>query len=370
LSIRELAGRRGSVLFTLLVILLFFIGLSACDQPSSSEQCNATSLASDAGSCPKANFDPATSLEILLRGHSQLLADFEDLLHKAPAQGEIIAFLDSFEDLLRRMSSLLSEFESILESKWYGLDRLEQEAFLCSFEDLIERDSSLLNSFKLLINQEWVNLDSLNKTKFLFSFEDLLRRESDLLQSYEELYKKTYGGIIIKKSANMTAAHRGDIIKYTYIVENLFNDRSIEDINILDDALGQVTSGVILRPLETKIFYKNVQISGDVCNRAKLSGRTEEGQIITAESNIICVRIMREGNNYDIIKTGKQTSRSFASRQPPTANSIEIMKTQRSKDFEYNELYNIERVYTGDQDAFSAGTGGSNNSIKITLNQH
>jgi hypothetical protein len=370
LSIRGLAGRRALVLFTLLVVLLVFIGLSACDQPSSSGQCNATSIASDAGICPKADFDPATSLEILLRGHSQLLDDFENLLHKEPAQGEIVAFLDSFEDLLRRLSSLLSEFESILKSKWHGLDRSEQEAFLCSFEDLIERDSSLLNSFKLLINQEWVDLDPQNKTKFLFSFEDLLRRESDLLQSYEELYKKTYGGLTIKKSANMTAAQRGDTIKYTYIVENLFRDQSIEDINILDDALGPVASGVILRPLETKIFYKTIKLSGDVCNRAKVSGRTEEGQIITAESNIICVRIIREGKNYDIIKTGRQTSRSFASRQPPATNSIEIIKSQRSKDFEYNELYNVERVYTGDQDAFSAGTSGSNNSIRIILDQH
>lgn len=364
-----LAGPRALILFTLSLMVFSYTGMSACDQPNSRGLGNATSISGDAEICPNADFDPVASLEILLRGHSQLLVDFENLLHKAPADREIVAFLDSFEDLLRRLSTLLTEFESILKIKWYELDSPAQEAFLCSFQDLIDRESSLLKSFELLMNQEWMDLDPQNKTKFLDSFEDLLGRESDLLQSYEELYKRAYGGVMIKKSANVTAANRGDVIKYTYIVENVFRNRSIEDMNILDDALGPVASGVILRPLETKVFYKSMQITGDTCNRAVVSGKTGDGQIITAKSNIICVRIIRAGKNYDLIKTGNQTSRSFASQRLQASNSIEIKKSQRSKNSEYNEFYNVERVHTGDQDAFSAGTGGSNNSIRIVLEQ-
>jgi hypothetical protein len=100
-----------------------------------------------------------------------------------------------------------------------------------------------------------------------------------------------------------------------------------------------------------------------------VSGKIGDGQIITAESNILCVRIIRIGKNYDLIRTGKQTSRSFASQQLQAANSIEIRKSQRSEDGEYNESYNVEQVHTGDQDAFSAGRGGSNNSIRIILDQ-
>jgi hypothetical protein len=267
------------------------------------------------------------------------------------------------------LSALLSEFESILKIKWYELDSPEQEAFLCSFEDLVDRESSLLKSFELLLKQEWKDLDSQNKTKLLASFEDLLRRESDLLQSYEELYKRTYGGLLITKRANVTTVRRGDVVEYTYIVENAFRNRSIEDAHILDDVLGPVASGVKLRPLETKAFYKSMIISGDICNRAIVSGKTGEGQLIAARSNIVCVRIIRTGQNYDLIRTGNQTSRSFASQQLQASNSIEIRKSQRSKSSEYNELYNLERVHTGDQDAFSAGTGGSNNSIRIILDQ-
>jgi hypothetical protein len=53
--------------------------------------------ANDADICPKADLDPVAGLENQWRVHSQLLVDLDALLHKVPADREIVAFLDGSE---------------------------------------------------------------------------------------------------------------------------------------------------------------------------------------------------------------------------------------------------------------------------------
>lgn len=319
--------------------------------------------------CPTPDFDPIGSLEGLLRNQSRLIDRFEELLRITPrTPAEAAMFLASFEDLLRRQAMLLSSFEDILKSRWQKMSSQEKTSFLCSFEDLIERQVALLDSFVNLSEEDWSRFNCANKTEFLSSYEDLLRRQSDLIKSYKELYMMTYGGISIEKSADKTVVHRGDRVTYTYEVTNWCLNRSVTGLRIVDNVLGLIVSDVTLGPLETEYFRKSQVITGDTCNSAKVSAKDSENNTFSDESNLVCVKFMRENKNFDSIKTGNQISSAFGFEKTWDANSLEIKKSQKLSNDDLREMSNIEQIETGDQITNSFGSG-ANNRIKIVTSQ-
>ena len=89
------------------------------------------------------------SLEDLLKQQSNLLTNFEYLLHRTPTTSEEkTEFFYSFEDLLRRQANLLSKFEDFLKIRWDCMNIEEQEKFLNSFEDLVEERQCLFPVLK------------------------------------------------------------------------------------------------------------------------------------------------------------------------------------------------------------------------------
>jgi uncharacterized repeat protein (TIGR01451 family) len=240
---------------------------------------------------------------------------------------------------------------------------------LCSFEDLVQRQFILLSNFESLIQEDWSAFGSDSRLELLSSYEDLLRRQSNLIKSYEELYRSIHGGISIEKNVNKITVHSGETVVYTYIVTNWFSDQSIMDISIIDDVLGPIVSNVSLEPRETKYFRKSEIITGDTCNKARVLGTVCKNKTERAESNMVCVRVIRVGKNYDSIMVGNQISSSFGTADPPTANnSIKIKKNQRANCSE-GEISNSEKIEIGDQIASSSLTGVTNNRIEIVTNQ-
>jgi hypothetical protein len=275
----------------------------------------------------------------------------------------------SFEDLIRRQAMNLATFEDILHISWDQMNDDEQKTFLCSFEDLIERQFTLLSGFEYLIDEDWGSFGPDNRIELLSSYEDLLRRQSNLIMSYEELYSATHGGISIEKNVNRNTVHSGEVVTYTYIVTNWFNSQSIVDISIIDDVLGPIVSEVSLKPQETKYFSKREIIKGNTCNKATVVGKIFKDDIVRAESNVVCVNVIRSGKNDASIKIGNQISSSFGTANPHTAdNSLEINKNQRANCSE-REISNSEKIEIGDQITSSSGTGSTNNRIKIVTNQ-
>ncbi|MFB3764526.1 MAG: hypothetical protein ACE14P_04680 [Methanotrichaceae archaeon] len=228
------------------------------------------------------------SLEDLLRTESKLLSSFEYMLHETPRTvEEKISFLDSLEDLLRRQAVLFDGFQYLLKDKWctFGLD--EQESFLNSFADLLQRETLLLYNFQKNLNSSWKDFPPENRTKFLKSYEDLLRRQSNLFKGYEDLYKMKCGGLTIEKSADRAVILSGEKVTYTYVVKNY--NRPLHDIIITDDKLGVIATNITLKPMEIRSFKKTVSITEDTCNTAKAIGKNQKGEIISDESNLVCV---------------------------------------------------------------------------------
>lgn len=359
-----------------LIILILVCGFCSISSPSHGQSSSPSDCQLSAGvcvdpkGCPAMDCHPVSSLESLLRNESQLTARFEDLLNQTPTTiDQKYNFMLSLEDLIRRQSILLATFEDILHIAWNRMSENEQMTFLCSFEDLVERQFILLSNFESMIQEDWSAFGSDSRLELLSSYEDLLRKQSNLIKSYEELYRSIHGGISIEKNVNKINVHSGDTVVYTYIVTNWFSDQPIMNISIIDDVLGPIVSNVSLKPQETRYFSKGAVITGDTCNKAQVVGTVCSNKTERAESNIICVKVMRVGKNNDSIKVGNQISSSFGTADPPTAsNSLEIKKDQRANCSEC-EISNSETIEIGDQIASSSLTGVTNNRIKIVTSQ-
>jgi uncharacterized repeat protein (TIGR01451 family) len=360
-----------NIMILILICGLFSGSASSQGQPSRPTDYQlSTGICTNTKGCSTGDCHPVSSLESLLRNESKLTANFGDLLNHTPTTiKQKYNFMLSFEDLIRRQAINLATFEDILHISWAQMSNDEQKTFLCSFEDLIGRQFILLSRFEYLIYEDWGPFGPYNRIELLSSYEDLLRRQSNLIKSYEELYRTIHGGISIEKNVDKTNVHSGEVVTYTYTVTNWFSNQSIVDISIIDDVLGPVVCNASLKPQETKYFSKREIITGDTCNKAKVVGKTCKNDTERAESNVVCVKVIRSGKNDDSIKIGNQISSSFGTADPPTAdNSLEIKKNQKANCSEC-EISNSEKIEIGDQIASSSRTGGTNNRIKIVTNQ-
>jgi len=307
--------------------------------------------------------------EILLRNQSELVTSFDYMLHHLPTTvDEKFAFLESFEDLLRRQAILLSSFEDLLKMKWSYFDQERQENFLASFEDLIQREMVLLGSFEGLTNESMCLFTPQEQSRLLDSFEDLLRREAQLLKSYEELYKMTYGGISIDKSVDKLVVSKGDSVTYSYVVKNWFKE-PVTKLVVIDDRLGIIAENITLGPGEFATFTKNATIEGSTCNIAMVMGEDPAGMMISDQSNIVCVKVIVVGVNYDEINMGNQTAISFGADPPVAKNKFEVVKEQKTSCSETFVLYNIEKINAGDQVSQAHGNGQSSNEGRIIVKQ-
>jgi|GEM_PF-132850 len=235
------------------------------------------------------NYDPVASLEDLLRSQSELIMSFDYLLHMTPMNTSAkVMFLESFEDLLRRQAILNSGFEDILKEEWEWLCPEEQEEFLESFADLLKRELILLASFEGHLDEGWSVFTPEEQSRLLGSYEDLLRRQADLHLSYEELLKMKNGGLTIVKLVDREVVDRGQTVTYSYVVKNWCR-KTVCNVVIIDDKLGTVASGITLGPRETKTITKSVTITESVCNSARAMGEDPESNIISDESNTVCV---------------------------------------------------------------------------------
>ena len=229
------------------------------------------------------------SLEDLLRSQSGLLSSFEFLMHQTPTNlTDTLAFLDSFEDLLRRQAVLFDGFEAMLKLKWCNMEKDDQHSFLASFEDLLKRETYLLQRFKMHLKEDWREFPLENKTRFLASFEDLLRRQCNLFKSYEELFMMKCGGIIIEKFVDKPLVDPGEEVTYTYVIHNYY-PLPVYDIFVSDDKLGDLTRNLTLQPQEITSFNVTTEINEDVCNLAKVMGKTSTGIVVEDQSNLVCV---------------------------------------------------------------------------------
>ena len=359
-----------------LIILILICGLcsgsaSSQGQLSRPSDCQLSArIGTNTKGCPTADCHPVSSLESLLRNESELTAKFEDLLQHTPTTiKQKYNFMLSFEDLIQRQAMNLASFEGILHISWNQMNDDEQRTFLCSFEDLIGRQFILLSGFEYLIDEDWGSFGPNNRIELLSSYEDLLRRQSNLIESYEELYRTIHGGISIEENVNRTTVHSGEVVTYTYLVTNWFSNQSIVDVSIIDDVLGPIVCDVSLKPQETKYFSKLGIITGDTCNKAAVVGKTCNNDTERAESNVVCIKVIRSGKNDGSIKIGNQISSSFGTDDLPTAdNSLEINKNQRAN-YSESEIYNSEKIEIGDQITSSSRTGSTNNRMKIVTNQ-
>lgn len=188
--------------------------------------------------------EAAMSFEDLLHIQSQLLFQFEDMLHTIPASpDENYTFLVSFEQHLRSQANLTSRFENLLTNAnstgwdaeyseenrtallWSYKQMLYDEAFLfasfhakisdswismcgcaapghsqymhdelkASFEDLLKRQTKLYKSFYLLLNK--VNISDHNEIlDLLAAYDNLLRVEANLLRSFSDMLSMEYEG--------------------------------------------------------------------------------------------------------------------------------------------------------------------------------
>jgi len=103
--------------------------------------------------------------------------------------------LDSLESLLRGQTDLISSFENLLKNS--TLDANDSTKFLYSFDDLSMRQQLGLNDFEELVWCNWNDLEEVQKIKFTSSFEDLLRRQAAIISSNDVLLIRGYCKLIV-----------------------------------------------------------------------------------------------------------------------------------------------------------------------------
>jgi len=82
-------------------------------------------------------------------------------------------------------------------------------------------------------------------------------------------------GIKITKTADPTVIHSGDLVTYTFLVENT-GDCKLYNIMVTDDVLGAIGGPFDLDKGETKTLTKTANPTSDVTNWATATGPRDE----------------------------------------------------------------------------------------------
>lgn len=308
------------------------------------------------------------SLEMLLRGQTDLISSFESLLKNSTLDSEQSrAFLSSFDDLADRQQQGLAGFEKIVVCNWRDLDRTQRIKLTDSFEDLLRRQAGILSSNEALLKRGFCLMDEADKNafldrfgariedeealltefrswvysqqylekseveswnKFLASLEDLIRRQSRLLESFQQLLSfgcdQPY--MVLTKSVNKTAVEAGEPLKYEITLTiNSTGLQRVENITINDSLLGVIQwPGIDMNAGEslTWVVETNHRCTDcnnctcRVCNFAVACGRviidSTHNTTLCIASNQVCVNVSQYGPRS--VYPGWRSARASPSR--------------------------------------------------------